>query len=558
MASNFKWRDGARPAAAALAVTALAVSVGAHALPYTSDNRDVLTPNTGAWPSTGVSLGGTTFVNLGLQGVGRIAASAKDPVTGESFGSISDMQVGSFVRNTNGSYGGTFYFLPDRGYNSGQIFSNYAARINTVDFTFAPYTASATTSLQNQIAMTFAGSTRFTYDHDGNSATAPVYTTGLLATGPATTLFGTTVPVAGVPTTQSDGTVASRLTVDAEGLILDPRAGKQGSGWIGDEYGAYIYHFNSAKQIDGIVRLPEALVPHAPVGTVNFAADPPANGRRINQGMEGIALSPDGTKLFALLQSATIQDSASGNQGRSNTRLLVYDVSATDTPTDPVKQYVIQLPRIDDNGATGGAAVNRTGAQSAIIALNDRQLLILSRDGNGRGNAGSGAPVFKSILLADLSNATNIDGLFDAEGNAVAPNGVLNANVKPISWTEALNMLGKLDLSITELEQFGLNLNAAQGDINTLSEKWEALALVSALDASAPNDYFLFVGNDNDFQSGTGMYLDAAGVLQPYNAGLENDTMVLAFRVQIVPEPASLGLLALGMMLLAFRRRMGR
>jgi hypothetical protein len=170
--------------------------------------------------------------------------------------------------------------------------------------------------------------------------------------------------------------------------------------------------------------------------------------------MEGIALSPDGTKLFALLQSATIQDSGPGNQGRANAvRLLVYDVSGSDTPDKPTAQYVIQLPRIDDNGATGGAAVNRAGAQSAIIALNDHQLLILSRDGNGRGATGS--PVFKSILLADISNATNINGLFDAEGNLVAPGGVLNASVKPITWIEALNMLGRLDLLITELEQFG-------------------------------------------------------------------------------------------------------
>src|SRR5262245_40014753 len=462
------------------------------------------------------------------------------------------MQCTSFVRNANGTYSGTFQFLPDRGFNSGTIFSNYAARINTVNFTFAPYTASAPTTLQSQISMVFTGSTRFTYDHDGNPNTAPIFTTGLLPGPASTTLFGTTVPTVPGNTTQSDGTFANRLTLDAEGLILDPRPGKQGSGWVGDEYGAYVYHFNSLKQIDGVLPVPAALVPHSPPGTIDFLTDPAANGRRVNQGMEGIALSPDGTKLFALLQSATIQDSGAGNQGRANAvRLLVYDVSASDIPKGPSAQYVIQLPRIDDNGGT--PAVNRAGAQSSIIVLNDHQLLILSRDGNGRGATGS--PVFKSILLADISGATNINGMFDAEGNAVAPGGVLNANVRPISSIEALNMLGKLDLSITELEQFGLNLNTAPGDINSLSEKWEALGLVSAMDPLAPNDYFLFIGNDNDFLTRSGRYLDANGVLQSYDAGLENDTMMLAFRVRVVPEPGSLALLAAAIVGIGFTRR---
>src|SRR4030095_14341845 len=106
--------------------------------------------------------------------------------------------------------------------------------------------------------------------------------------------------------------------------ILDKRLGKDGSGWIGDEYGAHIYHFNSAKQIDGLLTLPEALIPHATTGGPVSFIDVPANvdGRRINQGVEGIAQNPDGTRLFALMQSATMQDSGSGNQGRFNTRLL--------------------------------------------------------------------------------------------------------------------------------------------------------------------------------------------------------------------------------------------
>jgi hypothetical protein len=516
----------------ALALAALfALPLTAQAAAYTSANRDILTPNTAVWPAAGVDLNGLRFVNLGLQGVGRIAAKTKDPVSGESFGSVSDLQITGWRSTGAGTYSGVFNFLPDRGYNSGTIFSNYAARINTVFFTFTPYTGAATTTSQNQIAMSVIGASRFTYDHDNNAATPPVFTTGLLADGVGT-LFGKQVPVATAATTNSDGTVTGRLTVDAEALAFDNRPGKIGSGWLGDEYGANIYHFNASKQIDGIITLPAAAIPHSPVGTTNFLADPPVNGRRVNQGFEGVAVTPDTTKLFGLLQSATLQDSGSGNEGRSNTRLFVYDVSTSDTPTTVQNEYIIQLPRIDDNGGT--PAVNRTGAQSSIIALNDRQLLILSRDGNGRGN--TGAPVFKSVLLADISGATDIKGLYDGEGNAAAPAGALPATVTPIAWTEALNLIGKLDLSVSELEQFGLNLNTAPGDINTLSEKWEALALVPALDPSAPNDYFLFIGNDNDFISGEGKYLDSAGALQSYNAGLENDTIILAFRVQVVPK----------------------
>ena len=425
-------------------------------------------------------------------------------------------------------------------------------RINTFNFTFTPYTAAAPAPTQNQIAMTFTGSTRFTYDHDNNPLTAPVYTTGLLATGTAG-LFGTTVPTHANPTTIAGTTINNRLTLDAEGLILDNRAGKTGTGWVGDEYGAYIYRFDANKQLVGQLRLPQALVPHSPLGTVNFAADPPTNGRRINQGMEGIAQSPDGNTVFALLQSATIQDSGSGNQGRSNTRLAVFDVSASDTPSAPVREYVIQLPRVDDNGGT--PSVNRTAAQSAIIALNDHQLLILSRDGNGRG-ANNGSAVFKSVLLADLSNASNIAGSFGLEGSKVAPGGVLEASVTAIEWKEALNMLGTLPAG--DLTKFGINLDANDGDSNTLSEKWEALGLVPTNDGTG--EYFLFVGNDNDFQTQTGKLLDANGVLQDYNAGLENDTMVLAYRVAVVPEPATYALLLAGLALvagLARRRRLG-
>jgi len=196
------------------------------------------------------------------------------------------------------------------------------------------------------------------------------------------------------------------------------------------------------------------------------------------------------------------------------------------------------LPRVDDNGGT--VAVNRTAAQSAIVALNDHQLLILSRDGNGRG-VNTAGPVFKSVLLADLSNATDINGQFDGIGSAVAPGGVLTPTVTAIEWTEALNMLGALDLGITEVEQFGFNFLANGCDVNTLSEKWEGMALAPVGDGTG--DFFLFLANDNDFQSRTGFYMNEAGQLVAYDAGLDNETVFLAFRVSAVPVPPALWLM---------------
>lgn len=547
-----------RRSALALAVSCAMSTASAE---ITSANRDVLALNTGVSNPAGVTLNGMNFVVHGLQGVGRLAASTTQSFGGltETLGSISDMQISKWSRNSEtGEYFGVFNILPDRGFNAGTTFSNYAARINNFNFSFTPYTGNAPTTNQNQITLTYSNSSRFTYDHDGNPATAPVLTTGLVANSAATSLFGQPVPTVTSNTTiGTDGPLANRLTLDSEGLILDHRAGKEGEGWIGDEYGAFIYHFDANKVIDGIVTIPQALVPHRPAGGPTYFTDAPANadGRRINQGMEGIAISPDGTRLFAMLQSATIQDSATGNQGRTTTRVLVYDISGgAETASDPIDQYVVQLPRIDSdlNGS-----LDRAGAQSGIIALDNQRLLILSRDGNGRG-ANTLSPVFKSVLLADLSTGTDIDGQFDAAGARVtvgANSDVLPSSITAVEWKEALNMLGRVDLGITELEQFGLNL--AGNDINTLSEKWEGMALVPTLDGNL-NDYFLFLGNDNDFQTATGFLTLADGSTLNYDAGLENDTMILAYRVTIqpVPLPAALCMFAPALAGLAtFRRR---
>jgi len=485
-----------------------------------------------------IALNDVTVVNHGLVGVGRLDADAVDK-WGESLGSVSGLQITGWRRVGPGKYAGSFITLPDRGYNSAPYFSNYAGRLQKIDFTFEPAGGGfkGKSAGQGQLELSYdpAGSFKFTVE----TADGVNTTTGLVPDS-STILDGHVVPFV----TVSDGTatfppangvVIDKLPLDAEALVLLP----DGSGYIGDEYAAAIYHFNAAKQIDGVITPPAAVQPHRPAGVLNFSSEiTPANGRRGNQGMEAVALSPSGKLLFGMLQSATIQDSGSGNQGRRQTRVFVYDVSTSAVPAAPLAEYVVTLPILND---TGSGTPNKTAAQSEIIALDDTHLLVLARDGNGKGVTTTASPVFKSVLLVDLAGATDISklngGAYDLEGGDITPSGTtLAAGVTPAPWVEAVNLLNAL-----QLQKFGLNLNGgATADANSLSEKWEGMALVPAKEPGSPNNFFLFVANDNDFASTQtkmrsldGSTITTVDAVAQNGIPVKNDTMFLVYRLTI-------------------------
>jgi len=469
----------------------------------------------------GATLGGVRVVNEGLVGVGRISGNSLDQF-GETQGAASGLFITDWAWNGN-QFTGTFNVLPDRGYNSGAIFSNYAARLHEVDFTFSPYYGTAPVA-QGQIVPTYASSTKFTYQ-DGATVK---FTTGLDVTGTGS-LFGESVGVA-TAANGPGGAQESLLSFDAEAVYLF----KDGSGYVSDEYGTYIARFDSSKRITGITQLPESARPHNPVGTSNFSSTAtPANGRRQNQGLEGMSVTPDGSRLFAVMQSALVQDTDGTNQQtRNNTRLFVYDILGAKRENPVlVGQYVVKLPQFHSTGS--GAAVNRTAAQSEIIALNATSFLMLPRDGNGLGTGSTTPIVFKSVQVVDFASATNILRTHRAEGAAVSPAGVLAPGVVAAASAEIINMLDPADLA-----KFGLNKNTAPADTNTLNEKMEGMALVSDVSTPQPNDFFLFIANDNDFQSSDVKMVDAAGNLVSYgdgrlNAGITNDAMFYAYRVTI-------------------------
>jgi hypothetical protein len=537
-----------------LVAAAASISLSAGPITYTTPNLD--TTAVGAVKT--VSFNGASYLNKGLVGVGTYASGNIDGL-GDTLGSFSSFKVdvSSWRKNGDGSYAGTLYTLPDRGYNVAALI-DYAARIQKFDLAFTPdYTTN--TVGQTQLTLTFKNTIKIT-DFNG-AATTAVNPTG-------TTLSGFT----NVPTASVGG--VTKFTVDSEGLAI--RA--DGSFYISDEYGATIYHVSKTGQMMGVITPVQALIPQfSNPAYTGFTTDSAAiatgvqtGGRRDNQGMEAVDITPDGKFLVSMLQSATRQDTPSNSDfNRSYTRLFVYDISKTGTPTSPVGHYLVELPTLSTKGV--GAAANKTAAQSEIVALSSNTFMVLTRDGNGNG-AGNAGPksssttvgyadnpqVFKSIALVSTANATNLAGTAYETGYTTAVQGT-GSTLAPATGIVAATTTDFVNLlNVSQLARFGLNTNTvstlgvaslsgipgASGvtaqNVNSLSEKWEALSVVPCLDAANPNDYFLLVGNDNDFITPTGTMLGQSynGVVTPTSGTgaaetVENKNRILVYRVTL-------------------------
>src|SRR5262249_15268627 len=130
----------------------------------------------------------------------------------------------------------------------------------------------------------------------------------------------------------------------------------------------------------------------------------------------------------------------------------------------------------------------------------------------------------RRVELLDLSKATNLaGGAFDG-GMPLAPKGKLDPAIQPATLQSFIDLNDSAALG-----RFGLH-DGPPNDRNNLSEKWESMALASALDPAPPQDYFLLIGNDNDFITQDGFQVGAA-----YKApgGADVDTMLLVYRVTL-------------------------
>ena len=170
--------------------------------------------------------------------------------------------------------------------------------------------------------------------------------------------------------------------IDSEGLVRM----SDGTFWIVEEYRPSILHVGA----DG-----RAIARYVPAGHVLEGAGmavhdvlPAAYGdRRDNRGFEAVAVSPDESRLWALVQSPLDHPEPGPGRETGNVRLLAFDLASRRPAAefiyemdDPRTEAASSAPPADQAGAAA-PPVPPDGKLCAVVALGPETLLVLEQEG---------------------------------------------------------------------------------------------------------------------------------------------------------------------------------
>jgi len=266
-----------------------------------------------------------------------------------------------------------------------------------------------------------------------------------------------------------------RRCLDPEGLALM----EDGNLFVSEEYYPSILQFKPDGTFLTRFVPPDNYLPRDPsTGEVNFSESADRKeGREDNRGFEGVALSPDGKTLYAVLQSGLTQD---GGKESGATRLLTFDALTG----SPKSEYAIRLTDPVSLGKKGKKLKSKAISLTELTFLPDGRLIAIERDNRGQdGSADPKQAVLKQIITLDPKGATDLLALAD----------------KPYSLRLSDPKFKKLDaqqniqyVKTSTLFDFeSLDLPSKGLAWEKLPEKWEGLAILP--------DSRLFVIADNDF-----------------------------------------------------------
>jgi hypothetical protein len=275
------------------------------------------------------------------------------------------------------------------------------------------------------------------------------------------------------------------LAFDPEGVVVHPLTGHL---LVSDEYGPSLLEINRAGRLVRRYDTPVNLLPRdGASGAVNHASDAGNNaGKRTNRGFEGLAISPDGRTVYAMLQSAMLDEG--GSNGTLN-RIVAFDTRTTRV----LAQYAYRM-----DGSSQGRGI------SALVALDAHRFLVLERNNRGLGVDANLASPNKKVFAIDLRGATDVSGI----NLATAPAGSFTTVQKTAApW-----------LDLAAAATLGHPSLAALGGASP--EKWEGLAIGPRL---ADGSYLVLAGTDNDYsvtQNGSSVQFDV--YYKPLGGGAVN------------------------------------
>lgn len=258
-----------------------------------------------------------------------------------------------------------------------------------------------------------------------------------------------------------DYTAGVELTYDPNGLDTEGLVRTaDGNFWISEEYSPSIAIISP----EGVILkrfVPEGLDYSGAAYEVVDSLPGILATRRSNRGFESLALSSDGSTLFAAVQSPLRNPDADTGDASANARIIAFDI-ATETV---VGEYVYQFQPSTEFGEEDPGEMKISG----LAYAGENQLLVLERTD----------PVAK-IYSIDLSAATNILGTVWDDA-ATAPSLEGTADLATAGVTAAPKTLV-------------IDLDALEG----IPDKIEGFVLVDAETLAIINDNDFAIGDEFD------------------------------------------------------------
>jgi len=328
-------------------------------------------------PTSDAASASVEVPEIELLAVGKIASDATDL---SKLDPVSKLGRDNMLAGISGiDYSGSddiYYFLPDKGPQGGA--SGWRCRVQKIRLTID--LASPLSVKTERLA------TVMLKDENGN-----VYT--------------------GLP--------SAFKTTPNQAVRLDPesiRIGPNGNFFISDEYGPRLIEFTSSGEFVRELPVPKKFLIQNPDTSKKAENANNDFGRVGNNGMEGLAISPDGETLFGLMQAPLLQDCGRKNRetkpAGTNCRLL-----RIKTDGKILDELLYPLDS-EDNGT------------NEILAVDEETFLVIERDGD----AGNDAK-FKKLMLISTTGASDISQIQSLPRNEIP------SQVTPIRKKEFIDLL---------------------------------------------------------------------------------------------------------------------